>query len=149
MSARRRFIRILPLAAVAPLALMAACSDKAAAPAPAAPAPAPAPAPEAAAPAQAPAPAPAAAEAPASPPAAAANLPMVDPKDGASVALGFVAVASQADTAKYPKYAAGQACGNCALFGGKAGDAAGPCPLFVGKQVGAKSWCSAYAKKAA
>ncbi|MBC7715744.1 MAG: high-potential iron-sulfur protein [Pseudorhodobacter sp.] len=74
---------------------------------------------------------------------------MVDPKDAASVALGFVAEASQADVAKYPKYAAGQACGNCALYGGKAGDAAGPCPLFVGKQVGVKSWCSAYAKKAA
>jgi hypothetical protein len=74
---------------------------------------------------------------------------MVDPKDAASGALGYVAEASQADTTKYPKYAAGQACANCALFGGKAGDAAGVCPLFAGKQVSAKGWCSAYAKKAA
>ena len=140
MNARRRFIQILPVATLAPLALLAACSDKAAAPAAA-----PAPAPVAAAPSPAPAPAPAPAEAP----AAASNLPMADPKDAASVALGYVAEGSQTDVAKYPKYAAGQACGNCALFGGKSGDAAGPCPLFAGKQVNAKGWCSAYAKKAA
>ena len=140
MNARRRFIQILPVATLAPLALLVACSDKAAAPAAA-----PAPAPVAAAPSPAPEPAPAPAEAP----AAASNLPMADPKDAASVALGYVAEGSQTDVAKYPKYAAGQACGNCALFGGKSGNAAGPCPLFAGKQVNAKGWCSAYAKKAA
>ncbi len=144
MNARRRFIQILPVATLAPLALLAACSDKAAAPAAA-----PAPAPVAAAPSPAPEPAPAPAPAPAEAPAAASNLPMADPKDAASVALGYVAEGSQTDVAKYPKYAAGQACGNCALFGGKSGDAAGPCPLFAGKQVNAKGWCSAYAKKAA
>jgi hypothetical protein len=73
---------------------------------------------------------------------------MVDPADGAATALGYVALASKADTSKFKTYAAGQACGNCALFGGKAGDAAGPCPLFAGKQVSAAGWCSAYAKKA-
>lgn len=144
MNARRRFIQILPVATLAPLALLAACSDKAATPAAA-----PAPAPVAAAPSPAPEPAPAPAPAPAEAPAAASNLPMADPKDAASVALGYVAEGSQTDVAKYPKYAAGQACGNCALFGGKSGDAAGPCPLFAGKQVNAKGWCSAYAKKAA
>jgi hypothetical protein len=146
MNTRRRFIEILPIASLAPLALMAACSDKA--PAPAAPAPAPAPTAAAPTPAPAPAPAPAEAAAPTTP-SANANLPMVDPKDTASVALGYVAEASQADVAKYPKFAASQACSNCALFGGKSGDAAGPCPLFAGKQVSAKGWCSAYAKKAA
>lgn len=148
MNTRRRFIEILPFASLAPLALMAACSDKAAAPA-AAPTPAVAAPEPAAAPATAPATAASTAAAEPAAPSAAANLPMVDQKDAASVALGFVSEASQADVAKYPKYAAGQACGNCALFGGKPGDAAGPCPLFVGKQVGVKSWCSAYAKKAA
>ena len=144
MNARRRFIQILPVATLAPLALLVACSDKAAAPAAA-----PAPAPVAAAPSPAPEPAPAPAPAPAEAPAAARNLPMADPKDAASVALGYVAEGSQTVVAKYPKYAAGQACGNCALFGGKSGNAAGPCPLFAGKQVNAKGWCSAYAKKAA
>ena len=72
----------------------------------------------------------------------------VDPKDPQAAALGYVADATKADKAKYPKYAAGQTCGNCALYQGKAGDASGPCPLFAGKTVTAKGWCSAYAKKA-
>jgi hypothetical protein len=65
-----------------------------------------------------------------------------------AVALGYKSDASKADKAKYPKYAAGQNCANCALYQGKAGDAAGACPLFAGKQVSAKAWCSAWAKKA-
>ena len=69
---------------------------------------------------------------------------MVDPADAAAVALGYVADAS---TTKDPKYVAGSACANCALYAGKAGDASGPCPLFAGKQVAAKGWCNAYAKK--
>jgi hypothetical protein len=72
----------------------------------------------------------------------------VDEKDPQAAALGYVADATKADTKKFPKYAAGQNCGNCALYQGKAGDAGGNCPLFAGKQVAAKGWCSAYAKKA-
>jgi High potential iron-sulfur protein len=69
---------------------------------------------------------------------------MVDPADAAAVALSYVA---DAKTTKNAKHVAGSACGNCALFGGKAGDASGPCPLFAGKQVAAIGWCTAYAKK--
>lgn len=76
-----------------------------------------------------------------------AAAPQLDPKDPQAAALGYVADATKADKAKYPKYAPGQACGNCQLFQGKAGDATAPCPLFGGKQVGAKAWCSAYVKK--
>ena len=61
--------------------------------------------------------------------------------------LGYVSDATKADTKRFPKYAAGQNCGNCALYQGKAGDVAGNCPLFAGKQVAAKGWCSAWAKK--
>jgi hypothetical protein len=68
--------------------------------------------------------------------------------DAQAVALGYKADATKADKTKYPKYAAGQACHNCALFQGKAADVAGGCPLFAGKQVSAKGWCSAWAKKA-
>jgi hypothetical protein len=68
--------------------------------------------------------------------------------DAQAVALGYKADATKAGKTKYPKYAAGQACHNCALFQGKAADAAGGCPLFAGKQVSAKGWCSAWAKKA-
>jgi hypothetical protein len=134
MTTRRRFIEILPLGAAA---FLAACSDKAAPPAPAAapaaatpPPPAPAPAPEPA-PMAAPAPAATASQAP----VAGATMPLVDEKDPIAVSLGYVADATRADAAKYKSYAAGQTCGNCALFGGKAGDAIGPCPLYAGRQV--------------
>ncbi len=72
----------------------------------------------------------------------------VDEKEPQAQALGYVSDATRADAKKFPKYAAGQHCGNCALYQGKPTDAAGPCPLFAGKQVLAAGWCSAWAKKA-
>jgi len=80
--------------------------------------------------------------------ALAAGVASVDPKDPQAVALGYVPDAAKADKAKYPKYAAGQACGSCQLYQGKPADAAAPCALFGGKQVAGKGWCSAYVKKA-
>jgi hypothetical protein len=74
-----------------------------------------------------------------------AALTEADPQ---AKALGYFADATKTDKTKYPKYAAGQVCNNCALFQGKAADAAGGCPLFAGKQVAGKGWCSAWAKKA-
>lgn len=71
----------------------------------------------------------------------------VDEKDPQAAALGYVADATKADTKRFPKYAAGQICGNCALYQGKPTDTAALCPLFAGKQVAAKGWCSAWAKK--
>jgi len=73
---------------------------------------------------------------------------MVDEKNAQAVALGYVADATKTDAKKFPKYAAGQNCANCALYQAKASDAAGNCPLFPGKQVLAKAWCNAWAKKA-
>ncbi len=80
--------------------------------------------------------------------ALAADAAKVDPKDPQAQALGYVVDATEADKAKYPKYAAGQSCGSCQLYQGKPGDAAGPCAIFAGKQVSPKSWCSAYTKRA-
>ena len=80
--------------------------------------------------------------------AIAADLPMVAATDAQAKALGYVPDATNADKVKFPKFAAGQQCGTCALYQGKAGAASGPCPLFAGKQVAAKGWCSAFAKKA-
>lgn len=76
-----------------------------------------------------------------------AATPMLAETDPQAKALGYVADATKADKAKFPKYAAGQNCASCALYqGGSA--AVGGCPLFAGKNVAAKGWCSAYAKKA-
>ena len=72
---------------------------------------------------------------------------MVDEKDPQAVAVGYVADAKRVDSKKFPKYAAGQVCSNCALFQGGAADKAGGCPLFAGKQVAGPGWCSAWAKK--
>jgi hypothetical protein len=148
MTTRRRFIEILPTAG---LCALAACGDKTPPPSPAgvpAAAPAPDPVPSAtvspsaaSAPSTAPSPAPAAAPMP----SAAATGPMVDPSEATAVALGYV---TDAKSTKNAKHTDGAACGNCALFGGKAGDSAGPCPLYNGRQVSASGWCTAYAKKA-
>jgi hypothetical protein len=73
---------------------------------------------------------------------------MVAETDPQAAALGYKADASKVDKAKYPKFAAGQACSNCALYQGKADSAAGGCSLFGAKQVAGPGWCSAYAKKA-
>jgi hypothetical protein len=73
---------------------------------------------------------------------------MVAETDAQAAGLGYKADATKVDKAKFPKYAAGQVCSNCALYQGKAADAAGGCPLFAGKQVAGKGWCSAWAKKA-
>jgi High potential iron-sulfur protein len=71
----------------------------------------------------------------------------LDEKDPQAVGLGYVADATKTDAKKFPKYAAGQLCNNCAFYLGKASDAWGGCPLFAGKQVAGKGWCNAWAKK--
>ena len=72
---------------------------------------------------------------------------MLAETDAQASALGYKTDATKVDKTKQAKYAAGQACGNCALFQAAAGAAAGGCPLFAGKQVAGKGWCSAWAKK--
>lgn len=73
---------------------------------------------------------------------------LVDEKDAQASALGYVADAKRVDAKKYPKFAAGQNCTNCALYQGKPADKAAGCPLFAGKLVAGPGWCSAWAKKA-
>jgi High potential iron-sulfur protein len=80
--------------------------------------------------------------------ATAQTTTMVVEADPQAKTLGYFADATKTDKVKYPKYAAGQMCTNCALYQGKATDKAGGCPLFAGKQVAGKGWCSAWAKKA-
>jgi hypothetical protein len=72
---------------------------------------------------------------------------LLSESDPAAVALGYKADASAVDKSKYPQYAAGSTCTNCALYQGAAGSTAGLCPLFAGKSVAAKGWCMSYAHK--
>ncbi|SHK23095.1 high-potential iron-sulfur protein [Paraburkholderia terricola] len=68
-------------------------------------------------------------------------LSEADPK---AQAVGYKEDASKVDKAKFPGYAAGQTCGNCSLFQGKATDAYGGCTVFGDKQVAARGWCGSY-----
>ncbi|CAN0624048.1 High-potential iron-sulfur protein [Burkholderia multivorans] len=77
-----------------------------------------------------------------------ADAPMLSESDPTAQALGYRADATKVDKAKYPKYAAGQACAMCMLYQGKAGAASGPCAVFPGKQVSSKGWCNSFTKKA-
>lgn len=71
----------------------------------------------------------------------------LDEKDPQAVALGYVADAKRVDAKKYPRFAAGQNCSNCALYKAKPTDKFGGCPLFGTKQVAGAGWCNAWAKK--
>lgn len=72
---------------------------------------------------------------------------MLSETDPQAAGLGYKADGSKVDKAKFPKYAAGRACSNCALYQGTPSSNAGACPLFAGKQVAAKGWCNAWAQK--
>jgi hypothetical protein len=78
----------------------------------------------------------------------AADAAKVAESDPTAQALGYKEDATKVDKAKFAKYAAGQDCGNCSFYQGKATDAYAGCPMFAGKQVASKGWCSAYNKKA-
>ncbi|HEY9024271.1 MAG TPA: high-potential iron-sulfur protein [Burkholderiaceae bacterium] len=73
----------------------------------------------------------------------------VDPKDPNAVALGFTLDATKVDKSKFPSYAPGQACGNCALYQAPPDKTVGACPIYQNKLVPAKGWCKAWVKKTA
>jgi hypothetical protein len=77
----------------------------------------------------------------------AADLTPLDPNDPTAKALGFVNDASKVDASKHPTYKAGQRCGTCAQFQGKAGDARGGCNIFVGHTVPQGGWCQVWAQR--
>lgn len=136
MTTRRHFIWLLPASGAA---LLSACSESTPPPSAAPPATAP----SSSAEYPVPAPAPEVAQTPAG------TGPMLEATDPTAVALGYVALAADADKAKYPNFVPGSACSNCALYQGAIGSEAGPCPLFAGKQVAAAGWCASWVKKTA
>jgi len=72
---------------------------------------------------------------------------LIGETESQAVALGYKAVATTVDKAKFPKYADGQICGNCQLYASKSAEA-GACAIFPGKLVAAPAWCNAWVKKA-
>jgi hypothetical protein len=75
------------------------------------------------------------------------SAPMLSESDPTAASLGYKANASTVDSAKFPQFAAGQSCSNCALYQGAAGASSGLCPIFSGKVVSSTGWCSSYKKK--
>lgn len=79
----------------------------------------------------------------------------LEPSDPMAANFGYVADATKADKAKFPKYTAGQQCKNCTLYleGGKTVEGAtgefGRCGLFTNGLVSAAGWCNSYVVKIA
>lgn len=75
----------------------------------------------------------------------------VSPDEPLAQAMGYVEVAADADTEKFPKRAgdagAEQFCHNCALFAGAEGDEYGPCSIFQNRLVSSGGWCNAWVAK--
>ncbi len=150
-SSRRRWLKTTGGAALLlPVMHVTGCSDQASEkPAAAAPKPSAAVAPKPA-PAVASKPAPAPAEPVAPEPSAAApvsgagEMVKIDINDPVSKALGYVSDAATVDTSKYPRFKAGQNCGNCAQYKAQGTDGWGSCAIFPGKLVETKAWCSGY-----
>lgn len=139
---RRRFLKIAGGGAVmVPIIGLAGCSGGNDAPAPAAkPVTKAAPAkkaPAATAPAAAPA------------PAKSAAMPKLSVADPQAKSLSYVEDTTAIDSAKQPRFQAGQKCSNCALFQKKDDPNWGGCSIFPGKLVKASGWCSVYAPKPA
>jgi hypothetical protein len=73
--------------------------------------------------------------------------PMLAETNAQAVALGYKENVKDVDSAKFPKYKAGQFCNNCQLYAAKS-DNAGACSIFPGKLVASEGWCNLWVKKA-
>lgn len=146
---RRRFLKIVGGSAVlVPLGGLAGCSggeDKA----PAAAAPKPGPASAMEKPKAAETEMESATPAEATEPAKTGGMPKVAEDDPQAKSLAYVEDATSINTDEQPRYKAGQACANCALYQGKATDEWAGCSIFPGKLVRGTGWCNVYAPRPA
>lgn len=72
-------------------------------------------------------------------------LSITDPE---AMALGCLTDHLSIDKTRFPSFAAGLRCGECALYQEGPNSESGPCSLYTGKQVASNGWCSALQKKA-
>ena len=80
-------------------------------------------------------------------PAKSAEMPKLSADDPQAKSLTYVEDATTINSARQPRFQAGQACSNCALFQKKDDPDWGGCSIFPGKLVKAAGWCSVYAPK--
>jgi hypothetical protein len=79
--------------------------------------------------------------------AGSASAETVSESDATAKSLGYVSDAKKVNAEANPNYKAGQHCGNCMQYSGKAGAAEGPCAIFAGKDVHAAGWCKVWVLK--
>ena len=79
-------------------------------------------------------------------PVAAEVLSELKETDPEAIAIGYCSNARKVDTAKYPTFADGQSCKNCALVGFSSAIRK-PCSLVPGKLVAGSGWCMKWVKK--
>lgn len=146
---RRRFLKMVGGSAVlVPLTGLTGCSggeDKA----PAAAAPKSGPAPAMEKPKAAAAEMESSAPSEATEPAKSGGMPKLAVDDPQAKSLSYVEDATTINSEDQPRYKAGQACSNCALYQGKASDEWAGCSIFPGRLVRGTGWCSVYAPKPA
>lgn len=80
-------------------------------------------------------------------PAAAADVPHLDPKDPNAVALDYHLNATQVTVQQDPTYRPGQRCDSCLQLQGQEGQPWRPCNLFPGQLVNAQGWCRVWVPK--
>jgi len=73
-----------------------------------------------------------------------AQVPRLDVKDPAAMALGYVENVAHLDAKKYPEFTQGSSCENCMQLQGSAGNNYRPCGLFPGKLVSVSGWCKGW-----
>ena len=75
----------------------------------------------------------------------------VSPDEPLAQAMGYVEVAENTDTEKFPKRAgeagANQYCYNCQLYAGSEDDEYAPCSIFQNREVAGAGWCNAWVAK--
>lgn len=75
----------------------------------------------------------------------------VSPDEPLAQAMGYVEVAENVDTEKFPKRAgesgANQYCHNCALYAGGEDDEYAACSIFQNRLVAGAGWCNAWVAK--
>ena len=75
------------------------------------------------------------------------GMPRISEDDVQAKSFNYVHDATSIDGTKQPRFKAGQACSNCALYQGKAGDEWAGCSIFPGKAVKGTGWCTVYAPR--
>jgi hypothetical protein len=72
------------------------------------------------------------------------EIPVLLEDDSQARNLGYKEDSRKVDTAKFPKYSAGQKCAECQWFKVLPEGSTGTCGVFSGKRVNSNGWCKSF-----